>query len=384
MLKAVMGHSCDPDSEMAIAEVLEQCQASLNHALPPKAGILFAAYDFDHALILQKIKAHFPNMALIGGTSYGEISSVGGFEQDSVVLLLLCSDTIEMQTGVGRNVSKDPAFAAQQAIQQAIGTIDQPPQLCITTPESLTISCVTILETLQEVLGKSFPIVGGFVAEPWTFQKTYQFFDTEVLTDAVPVLLLFGDIHYSTGVACGWQPIGKPAQVTKVERNTVYEIDGEPALKFLEHSLGGRTPSAEYPFAVFEPESELFYLRGCVGYDRELGTVSALADIPLDSTVQIAQASRQEILTATQTSIQKAIDSYPGKEPAIALFFTCCCRQQILGTYTGKEFVFGKNALGNDIPIVGFYTYGEIAPLVRDGQSRLHQMTFVTVLIGTI
>lgn len=383
MLKAIIGHSCDPNSEMAIAEVLEQCQADLlSTVLPTKAGILFAAYEFDHALILQKIKARFPNIALIGSTSYGEISSIGGFAQDSVVLLLLCSDTIDMQAGVGRNVSKDPSLASQQAIQQAARTTGQAPKLCITTPESLTVSCLAILENLQQVLGKSFPIVGGFAAEPWTFQTTYQFFDTEVLTDAVPVLLLFGDVCYSTGVACGWQPIGKSAQTTKVEGKTVYEIDGEPALDFLEHSLGGRTPSAEHPFAVFEPGSELFYLRGCVGYDRELGTVSALADVPLNATVQVAQANRQEILNATQTSIQKAIDSYPAEKPAIALLFTCCCRQQILGTYTEKEFFFGQHALGDDIPIVGFYTYGEIAPLVRDGESRLHQMTFVTVLIG--
>ncbi len=382
MLTAAIGHSCDPNSEMAIAEVLKQCQAALKNALPPQAGILFAAYEFDHALILQKIKAQFPNIALIGSTSYGEISSVTGFSQDSVVLLLLCSDTIDMQAGVGRNVSKDPSFAAQQAIQQAIGTVAQVPQLCITTPESVTISCVTILESLQQFLGKSFPIVGGFAAEPWTFQETYQFFDTEVLSDAVPVLLLFGDVRYSSGVACGWQPIGNPAQITKVEGKTVYEIDGKPALSFWEHYLGGRAPSAEYPFAVFEPGSELFYLRGCVGYNRELGTVSALADVPLNATVQVAQANRQEILNATKTSIQKAIDGYPGEKPAIALFFTCCCRQQILGTYTEKEFIFGQNALGSDFPIIGFYTYGEVAPLVRDGESRLHQMTFVTVLIG--
>lgn len=383
MLKAVIGHSCDPNSDMAVAEILEQCKSALDEKLPPKAGILFAAYDFDHKLILQKIKAQFPNIALIGSTSYGEISSINGFQQDSVVLLLLCSDNIEMQAGVGRSVSKEPSFAAQNAIQQAIGTNANTPKLCITTPESLTISCTTILEGLQQVLGKSFPIVGGFAAEPWTFQTTYQFFDTEVLTDAVPVLLLFGDVIYSTGVACGWQPIGKSAQITKVEGNTVYEIDHEPALDFLENSLCGRTPSAEYPFAVFEPDSELFYLRGCTGYDKNFGTVSALSDIPLNATVQVAQASRQEILDATQISIQRALESYYGDKPAIALFFTCCCRQQILGTYTEKEFLFGQSTLVDDLSIVGFYTYGEIAPLIRNGESRLHQMTFVTILIGT-
>jgi hypothetical protein len=98
--------------------------------------------------------------------------------------------------------------------------------------------------------------------------------------------------------------------------------------------------------------------------------------------VQIAQASREEILKATKISIQNAVQSYPGHKPAIALFFTCCCRQQILGTYTEKEFILGQEALGNDVAIFGFYTYGEIAPLGCQEEAKLHQMSIVTVLIG--
>ena len=58
MLKTVLGHSDDPDSQDAIEEVLEQCTRELAGMLP-KAGLLFAAIDFDHALILQKINQVF-------------------------------------------------------------------------------------------------------------------------------------------------------------------------------------------------------------------------------------------------------------------------------------------------------------------------------------
>ena len=52
MFKAVVGHSSDPDSKSAIAEIIHQCQSELD-GLRPQAGLLFAAIDFDHALILQ-------------------------------------------------------------------------------------------------------------------------------------------------------------------------------------------------------------------------------------------------------------------------------------------------------------------------------------------
>ncbi|NJR66826.1 MAG: translation initiation factor IF-1 [Leptolyngbyaceae cyanobacterium CRU_2_3] len=44
--------------------------------MTPQAGILFAAIDFDHELILRRIQQAFPGIALIGGTTNGEISSV--------------------------------------------------------------------------------------------------------------------------------------------------------------------------------------------------------------------------------------------------------------------------------------------------------------------
>ncbi len=49
MLQVAVGHSNDPDSRYAVAEVLEQCHNSLA-GNQPQAGILFAAIDFDHSL----------------------------------------------------------------------------------------------------------------------------------------------------------------------------------------------------------------------------------------------------------------------------------------------------------------------------------------------
>ena len=53
MLKVAVGHSNDPDSEAAIADMIEQCSETLLESIP-KAGLLFAAIDFDYPLILQK------------------------------------------------------------------------------------------------------------------------------------------------------------------------------------------------------------------------------------------------------------------------------------------------------------------------------------------
>lgn len=80
MFKVVVGHSDDPDSQCAIESVLEQCLKDLTNILP-QAGILFAAIDFEHTLILKHIHQSFPKLELIGCTTDGEMSSELGFSK---------------------------------------------------------------------------------------------------------------------------------------------------------------------------------------------------------------------------------------------------------------------------------------------------------------
>ncbi|MBE9207076.1 FIST C-terminal domain-containing protein [Nostoc sp. LEGE 06077] len=383
MLNVVVGHSNDPDSLAAITEVIEQCQDNLGGKFP-QAGILFAAIDFDYALILQEIVQAFPGIELIGGTTDAEISSLLKFQQDSIALMLFCADEIEIYAGLGRNLSKDPILATKQAVEQAKSKIKNQAltQLCLTFPESLTVDGVAIVEGLKLALGKDIPIFGGLTADQWKFEKTYQFFQTEILHDAVPLLIFSGKFLFSQGVASGWHPLGKKGKVTKVDKNILYEIDGKPALDFYHHYLGGLSPSGEYPLAVFESEAEEFYMRAPSIHDIKTGSITFLGEVPADTFVQIAQASRDEILGAAKTSILNALNNYPGKQPDTALFFSCAARRLLLGTRTIEEYQLAQECLTESIPGCGFYTHGEISPLNGGGETRLHHETFVTLLIG--
>lgn len=381
MMKVVVGHSNDPDSSAAITEVLEQCSRTLSGSTP-QAGILFAAIDFDHALVLHQIDQAFPGIELIGGTTDGEVSSLMGFQQDSLTLMLFCADDLEIRAGVGRAVSKNPDLATRQAVIQA-RTLSLLPKLCLTTPESLTTSATLILDGLKLALG-DVPIFGGLTGDQSRLRQTYQFFKTEVLSDAVPVLLFAGDLHLSCGVASGWQPVGQPGTVTKSYRNVVVKIDDRPALDFYHRYLGGLPPSAEYPLAVFHDDSTNFYLRAPHEvHDLARGSVKFAGDVPEGAIVQITEASRAEILAAAQTSMQQALDTYPGTEPSAALFFSCVGRRQLLGMQIQEEYQLVNSCLSSPLPNCGFYTYGEISPFGLMGDTQYHNETFITLILGT-
>lgn len=384
MLEVVVGHSNDPDTEEAIAEVLLQCRQQLPPDGQPQAGILLAAIDFDFAYLLGTINQHFPDLELIGGTTDGEMSSVLGFEQDSISLMLFCSDTITIRAGLGESLSDSVDTAAQSAVAMACrGREPDDIVLGIALQESLTTDAASVLGTLQKNLPPTTPILGGLTADQWRFKQTYQFYRGTVYSDALVLLLFSGPLAFSFGVASGWQPIGEPGVVTKQDKNVVYEIDHRPALNFYQHYLGDALPSSESPLAVFEKDMPDFYLRAPTGsVDQERGSVSFFGDVPLGTTVQMTEASRSEIVNAAELSMGRALNQYPDTLPRVALYFSCSSRRQILGSRTQEEYVAVQDRCDRPLPSIGFYTNGEISPLGLNQPSRFHNETFVTLLLG--
>lgn len=382
MFKVVVGHSNDPDSVEAITEIIEQCLESLA-GITPQAGLLFAASDFEHSLILQQIYLHFPDLQLIGGTTDGEISSILEYQEDSLTLMLFCSDEIEFCVGVGTQASQDAVTAAQAAVKQATSKKIQKIGLCLTLPDGLTSSGVAIIKALKQELGDHVPIIGGLTADGSNYQKTYQFYNQEVLNDSIPILLLSGDLLISYGVNSGWKPIGKTSTITKAEKNIIYEIDHQPALDFYHYYLGELNPSIEYPLAVFEQDNNNFYMRAPISHDVEQGSVTFFGDIPEGAIVQMTEANCEQILNSSELSMQQALNNYPGDKPDAALFFSCTARRQILSTRAEQEYRFATKCLSETLPSCGFYTYGEIAPIESNGTTLFHNETFITLLIGT-
>ena len=188
MLKVATSHSIELDSQDAIKEVLEQCHEQLED-LKPSAGLLFTGIDHDFELILNKINEIYPDIELIGCTSDSELSSVHGYADDSITLMLLCSDELYLKAGVADGISEETAVIMKNAADSIKLKLNQDPKLCITTPSSLTASGDNIIEGLQLSLGENFPIFGGTAGEHLRFEHTYQFYKNKVYTDAILFIL---------------------------------------------------------------------------------------------------------------------------------------------------------------------------------------------------
>ncbi|NEQ48236.1 MAG: hypothetical protein F6K00_33760 [Leptolyngbya sp. SIOISBB] len=384
MFNVCVGHSIDPLSSQAIQEVVEQCREQLGSSCP-SAGILLCAINFDYPLLLDYIHRCWPEIALIGGTTVGEMSSRLGFHEDSLALILFSSDDIEMRAGVGRGVSKD----AEAAAQQAIPVFDSgTPSLCYVIGEALGVDGVALANGFDAALGKDVTIFGGLSGDDWQFKKTYQFFGREVLSDAVVTLIFSGNLLISSGVATGQHPIGRQGVVTKSVGNTIHEVDGESVKVFYERYFGSALSvqlaggSWGGAVAVFEPGEENFYVRSPNNQDSALGCIEYFGGIPEQSSIQFTETNTEALLAAAREALEKALAVYPGNEPDAALIVSCSSRMKVLGTRAKDEHIIAQQVLG-DIPNIGFHAFGEICPLADKGKSYFHNETFTAVLMGT-
>lgn len=367
--------------------MLSQCRAQLG-GMKPSAGILLCSIDLDHELMLRGIRAEWPNLPLIGCTTDGEMSSVLGFRDDSAVLVLFVSDVVEFVAAIGKNVSRDPTGTCADTVRAARAQAKQPPALCVALPESLTTSGVRLVEALRQALGPDVPVVGGTAGDAHRLKATLQFCGDEVCSDAVPVLLFCGPLVHSISSSSGWRAVGAPGVVTRSDGPVVYEIDGQPALAFYRRLLGpaGKV-SPECPLAVMDAAGHVEHLRASAGvFDEATGAITFYADIPEGRTVQLTMADRGQILEGCASSIARALEHYPpGKTPEAGLFFSCASRKLLLGTRTREECEVIGSILGKQVPLIGFYTYGEIGPGSDDGStgSTFHNEAFISVLLGT-
>lgn len=393
MFKAVVGHGLDPDSEGAIQEALEQCTQALAGE-KPSAGILISAADFEHESVIHAIRQAYPDILLIGGTSVGEISSAMGFQEDSLALMLFCSDEVEFQIGVGKKAGKNEIAAAQAAIDQAkpadgIEAI----KLCYALCDGLSVDGVEIVNGLKTATEGISPIIGGLTADDWQFKNTYQFISspttTEILKDAIVVLTFAGNLKVSCGVASGQRPIGPKAVITRSEGSTIYEIDDAPARNFYTSTLGVSEVQLaggggwSGSLGVREVDSDRFYVRSPNGEGHTDGSISYFGNIPNHSVVQLVETDNNSLLASVKEATQTALDAYPGESPSTALVISCASRLKALGTRTEQEHALTAECLGHEVPILGFHSYGEIGPFAQQTTAHFHNETFVALLLGT-
>lgn len=359
----------------------------------PSLTLVFASARFDQEALLKGIGSVIKEAPVVGCSTAGEIHPDGpGFR--SVVVMAIRSDSLQAAAGLGEGIRRNPRQAGRDlaaAVSQA--RLDNPHGLLM-FPDGITGNVAEVIRGVQDVLGLSFPIVGGCAADDFRFKSCAQYYNGEVHTDAALGVLLAGSISMGVGARHGWQPLGKPKTVTRALANVVQEVDGQPAARLYEAYFGKKPDtlkteelariSTMYPLGFPVPEEEEYLLRNAIQVNADGGLVFS-GEVPEGTEVRLMMGSKEKALLAARWAAEQAVLGIAPRAPLFGLVFSCVSRAQLFGRSLREELAVIRKTLGPAVPLVGFYDYGEQAPMRAAGfrgRSYLHNESAVVIAVS--
>lgn len=397
-LSVGVGQSSNEDSFKAGHEAASE--ALNKHGGTPEVLIVLGSPRFDHKQLLAGIISVAGDVPMVGGSTAGEISG-SGISNESVVIMALGSDTLDFATGIGLDMSQDETACGVALVDDFRHRISiKEASSLLIFPDGMGGDGLKVIDGLQSVMGTGFEIVGGYLGDGEDFRTTFQYFNGKVYNNAMPGLLICGKAGFRTGIGVrsGFESIGNRFYCTAAEGNIVKEFDNERALDLYKEFLGDerfqRLPGIclEYPFGLIDDKvsiagKEYFQLRCCLAVDHEKGSITLAASIPEGRAITLTTASRGDIINGAKLAAEQAKESLKDAKPEAILMFSCVGRKLILGRRTQEEVAVVKEVLGKDVPLIGFYTYGEIGPIDKTREelsvSKFHNETVVLWVLGS-
>jgi hypothetical protein len=143
----------------------------------------------------------------------------------------------------------------------------------------------------------------------------------------------------------------------------------------------------EYPLGIItepgnEGEKDYLLLRATMSVNRKEGAISFAGEIPQGSTVHITCGDSTSVLEAAKKAGRLALAGLDERRPVMIFIYSCMARRIILGRHVEEEINCIRRAVGPDLPVLGFYTYGEYGQIKKDGPNRLHNETVTVSVIG--
>jgi len=393
-IRVGIGLSTNKDYAEAAVEAAREAKASLAVEKVDLA-IVFATIDLAYTNLAKTLQVYLGEVPVIGCSSAALICNKGVLKQALAIMLLSFPENIYFNAACAEDVGAKTPLAAGGELGERLnfGFREVRRDLGVIFSSGVLSDTSKIIQGMQQRLGLSFPLLGAAASGYLNFSKAYIFFNQNLLSDAVCGVLFGGKLNFGFGVKHGWQPLGKPRRVTRSEENTVYEIDGKAASGLYEEYFDYRPGrlrkelkriSVFYPVGICLPGEKEYLLRNLLAI-RENGSLLFQGDIPEGSEIRLMIGTKESCLAAARQAAEEAKARFHSQNLSFALVFDSISRYILLGRNAGKELEIIKAALGENIPILGLYTYGEEAPLTAinyRGKTYFHNQTVTILTIG--
>ena len=340
----------------------------------------------DDALHAQ-VCARYPNARIAGCSTAGEIVGTSVCDDSlALVALTFAHTTVRL---VHRNLTPgDDSGTVGELLADALVGDDLAHVLVLS--DGLRVNGSALTKGVQRRLPSSVLVTGGLAGDAGRFQRTLLWMDDTVMDDAVIAIGLYGErLQVGHGSLGGWDAFGPNRIITRSEGNVLYELDGAPALQLYRDYLGAHAADLPgsgllFPLNLRAGPDARPVVRTILGIDERQGSLIFAGDVPQGYHAQLMKANFDRLVDGAQGAATAARESGREREPALALLISCVGRKLVLKQRVEEEVESVRDVLGERPALIGFYSYGEIAPVAGSRTCELHNQTMtITTLDET-
>ena len=327
----------------------------------------------------------YPNSFIMGCSTAGEILGSAISDASICVAVIKFSHT-PLRQAFAPVTTVEESFSAGQSIAQTLLAPDLRGIFILS--DGLHVNGSELVRGLRESLPASVVVTGGLAGDGNRFGRTWVLHQGLPQAYIVTAIGFYGDrvqIHH--GSQGGWDIFGIERKVTKSKSNVLYELDGKPALQLYKAYLGDlakELPSSAllFPLSLRSKTSDTErVVRTILSVNEADQSLTFAGDIPEGYLVQLMKANPERLIDG---AMQSAIMAKPNTQTGLLnIAISCVGRRLVLRQRTEEELEAILEVFPQDTKQIGFYSYGEIAPL-GIGQCDLHNQTMTLTTIYEI
>ena len=393
-IKTAIGTSSQKDPYEAANEAVASCRKKFP-GLEADLAIVFSTCGLANPILLKNIqKLIKPGVPLIGCSAAALITPSGILKEGVILLLLSCPKTKISCYSVEGIRAKGHFAAGVELAGNILQTVKgMRREMCVVFSDGLLEDTSDFLKGMQNAFGTSFPIIGGNSADNLSFSQTYQFYNGNVFSQGAVAALFAQKLNFGFGVRHGWKPLGKIHTVTASYANIIQEIDGKKAAALYEDYFAKTLAQLQkdtllintlYPIGIYLDKENEYLLRNAMLFNNN-GSIVTHDTIALGSKIRLMIGTKDSCIESAKQAAAQVKSDMRDKKIELLLVINSASRLRLLGRSADEEINALKEVLGQDIPCVGFYGYGQQAPLRSlkyFGHSYYHNQAIALLGIG--
>ncbi|MDR3332463.1 MAG: FIST C-terminal domain-containing protein [Synergistaceae bacterium] len=377
-----VGYSDNPDTEAAGRQAALEAVSRAGRSDPCDFVLMFSTARHDAGSLREAVaNVVGRSVPIVGGGAVGAITNDRfGYAGDQIVMacfwldgsridLLVESGLSDGEEEVGRRLGRRLAEAGitpESPVMLFYDAIDR------TGGGMRMLMATYLLAGLEDGLGYLPDLTGAGLMGDFECSPTYQWVGGGVAQHHAMALSFKGDVKVESVIMHGCRPATGYYTVTAADGQTILEINGRPALTFLDELLDKRVPPESFPFFLIfgvnsgdrwgEFDENNYANRLCLGIDKERGGV-VMFEPDMSPGVEFQIMYRSLDLDYMKPRIEALFESARDRNPVLAMYIDCAGRASGYAGMDLEDALMVQNTVAGRAPILGVYSGVEIASI---------------------